>query len=122
MKKRVSRSAPSRRLRCDQRSRYVLDVTRAALLFLLLVAAMPAAARPWTKKTAWEQTDAADLPKVFELGAAYIDFLSRAKTEREVVAFAIERARERGFRELAAGAQVAAGDRLLFPLHGQARA
>jgi aspartyl aminopeptidase len=89
-----------------------------ALLFLLPASGSTEEKR-WFKPTAWERTSAADRPKVLSFGAEYIDFLSQAKTEREVVAFATDRAAARGFQPWQEGRKIAPGDRLLFASRGK---
>lgn len=53
----------------------------------------------YTSKNAWEVLKEEEKPFVFDLAEKYKHFLNCAKTEREVVEYFIERAKEKGYKE-----------------------
>ena len=69
------------------------------------------------RKNAWSKyTSEKDVKKVMEFGEEYRQFLSACKTERECVAFFVEKAKEAGYLDLndviANGKKLKAGDRV----------
>jgi aspartyl aminopeptidase len=93
--------------------------TPAIGLALFALAAAAQERRPWFRPTAWERTPEAERPHVHRFAAEYMDFLGRAKTEREVVAYALEKAKAAGFQPWSEGRRVAPGDRLAFSASGK---
>ncbi len=101
---------------------------RPLLSFLALLSAASLAAADESpplghKRTAWESPLVHDhRSEVFQLADDYIGFVGRHKTEREVVAAAVELARKAGFRPASAVEPLKsahAGDKLLFEEHGK---
>ena len=69
------------------------------------------------RKNAWSKyTSEKDLKKVMAFGEEYRQFLSACKTERECVAFFVEKAKEAGYLDLndviAEGKTLKAGDKV----------
>ncbi len=61
------------------------------------------------RKPVWDLVDEDEKQKIMEFSSEYRTFLSTHKTEREVAEFAIEKARERGFKDISEG-----GDKVII--------
>lgn len=61
---------------------------------------------------AWLRMDAEERKRAFVFASGYIDFLNRAKTERETAAFVEQVAREHGFTDIEKCRELKAGDRV----------
>ena len=76
------------------------------------------------QKNAWEAYDEADLGKLEQLSADYIEFISQNKTERRFAKSAIEQAKSAGYVSLEdayrAGRALHAGDKVYATAHGKA--
>ena len=76
------------------------------------------------QETAWTNYDTADLEKLEEIAAGYIDFISANKTEREFTRATIETAEAAGYVDAAAiaaaGGSLSAGDKVYVQTHGKA--
>lgn len=76
------------------------------------------------QKNAWETYDEADLKKLEQLSAEYIDFISRNKTERRFAKSAIEQAKAAGYESLGEayrqGRALHAGDKVYAAAQGKA--
>ncbi|MDO4290669.1 MAG: aminopeptidase 1 [Eggerthellaceae bacterium] len=76
------------------------------------------------REVAWKKYDEAQLAEVDELAAAYIDFISQNKTERECAAAAIEQAEAVGYTSLEEAARegraLKPGDKVWASAHGKA--
>lgn len=76
------------------------------------------------REVAWKKYDEAQLAEVDELAAAYIDFISQNKTERECAAAAIEQAEAAGYVPLEEavreGRALKLGDKVWASAHGKA--
>ena len=74
-------------------------------------------------EVAWKKYDEADLAEVERIAAAYIDFISENKTEREFTAAAIALAEEAGYKDLlemfANGTPLKPGDKVYAQKHGK---
>lgn len=69
----------------------------------------------YTSKNAWEVLKEEEKPFVFDLAEKYKHFLNCAKTEREVVEYFIERAKEKGYKEFNNNIQeLKPGDKVYF--------
>ncbi len=66
--------------------------------------------------TAWDRLPRGEAERYVE---GYMGFLDEARTEREVVEYLVGMARERGFRELAAGEELSPGDRVYMTFRGK---
>ena len=64
------------------------------------------------KPSVWNKYTDAEKVELENLGKGYIDFLSRCKTERESVDFAIEAAEKAGYKEFKEGTTLRAGDKV----------
>ncbi|MBQ9486435.1 MAG: aminopeptidase, partial [Selenomonadaceae bacterium] len=64
------------------------------------------------KPSVWSKYTDAEKAELENLGKGYIDFLSRCKTERESVTYAIEAAEKAGYKEFKEGATLRAGDKI----------
>ncbi|MBP5369996.1 MAG: hypothetical protein J6Z01_16240, partial [Bacteroidales bacterium] len=72
------------------------------------------------RKNASLLLDDKEIEKAFKFCEGYKDFMSKAKTEREINIFAIEAAKKKGFKEFHFGDKVKAGDKIYFDNRGKA--
>ncbi|MBO7596483.1 MAG: aminopeptidase [Bacteroidales bacterium] len=72
------------------------------------------------RKNASLLLDDKEIDKAFKFCEGYKDFMSNAKTEREINIFAIEAAKKKGFKEFHFGDKVKAGDKIYFDNRGKA--
>ena len=72
------------------------------------------------RKNASLLLDDKEIEKAFKFCEGYKDFMSKAKTEREINVFAIEAAKKKGFKEFHFGDKVKAGDKIYFDNRGKA--
>ena len=68
----------------------------------------------YSKKSVYERLDATAIDAAFDYAKGYMQFLDRAKTEREAVTTAIKMAEEKGFSPYRMGDPLAAGDKRYF--------
>lgn len=66
------------------------------------------------RKNAWEKYDEKQENKVNELAENYKDFISKGKTEREVIKLAIPLLKEKGFKEFKEDVALKPGDKIYF--------
>lgn len=66
------------------------------------------------KKNGWESTSEEEGRKIFDYCNGYIDFLNKAKTEREIVKCAKQIAENNGFRDISTFESLNAGDRVFY--------
>ena len=66
------------------------------------------------KKNGWESTSEEDGRKIFQYCDGYINFLSKSKTEREIVKNATQMARERGFKSIDEYESLKPGDKVYY--------
>jgi aspartyl aminopeptidase len=71
------------------------------------------------KRNAWMRIKDKDIPVMEDLNKAYLQFLNKAKTEREAVDFIADIAVKNGFTELEQCDTVTAGQKLLFVFKGK---
>lgn len=66
------------------------------------------------KKNGWESTSEEEGRKIFRYCDGYINFLSKSKTEREIVKNAKQMARERGFKSIDEYESLKPGDKVYY--------
>ena len=66
------------------------------------------------KKNGWESTSEEEGRKIFQYCDGYINFLSKSKTEREIVKNATQMARERGFKSIDEYESLKPGDKVYY--------
>lgn len=66
------------------------------------------------KKNGWESTSEEEGRKIFQYCDGYINFLSKSKTEREIVKNATQMARERGFKSIDEYESLKLGDKVYY--------
>ncbi|MBQ2938071.1 MAG: aminopeptidase [Clostridia bacterium] len=66
------------------------------------------------KEDGWETVDEIKKEKILDFSKGYMDFLNRAKTEREFIAEATKMARENGYKDIAEFEKLQAGDKVYF--------
>ena len=66
------------------------------------------------KKNGWESTSEEEGRKIFRYCDGYINFLSKSKTEREIVKNATQMARERGFKSIDEYESLKPGDKVYY--------
>lgn len=71
------------------------------------------------KRNAWRRLDKRDMKKAEQISQGYLDFLSRAKTEREAVDYILDIARQRGFEELESIKSLKPGQKIIFKDKGK---
>ena len=52
------------------------------------------------KKSIWQDAKKADVKRIYDFAQIYKDFISKAKTEREMVTYSIEELEAAGFKEI----------------------
>ena len=70
-------------------------------------------------KTVWEKVNDKEKKEIFKFCDGYIDFLNKAKTEREAVKEGIKIAEEAGFKPLTENMKLKAGDKVYFSNRGK---
>ncbi len=65
-------------------------------------------------KTGWEGMDIEEKDVIYRFSQGYMDFLNRAKTEREFIARAKEHADSKGFRDIATVEKLNPGDKVYY--------
>jgi len=70
-------------------------------------------------KTVWEKVTDKEKKEIFKFCDGYIDFLNKAKTEREAVKEGIKIAEEAGFKPLTENMKLKAGDKVYFSNRGK---
>ena len=65
-------------------------------------------------KDGWETTDENQREEIFKLSQKYMDFLNKAKTEREFVKEAKKLADENGYKDIMNFEKLKAGDKVYF--------
>lgn len=71
------------------------------------------------KPNAWTRMSEAEVKAAYHFNEGYIDFLSRAKTEREAVDYIAGLAREKGFKRLAEIDAIVPGQKIYFEKKGK---
>ena len=71
-------------------------------------------------KNGYDRVDTEERLKIEDYCREYMDFLNTARTEREAVRYAIDKAEEHGFRPYRAGETLKAGDRIYRCNRGKA--
>ena len=66
------------------------------------------------KEDGWETVDEIKKEKILDFSKGYMDFLNRAKTEREFIFEATKIARENGYKDIAEFEKLQAGDKVYF--------
>ncbi len=66
------------------------------------------------KENGWETIDEEKKKKIFEFSQGYMEFLNKAKTEREFVKEAIKLARENGYKDIMEFEKLQPGDKIYF--------
>ncbi|MBQ3415230.1 MAG: aminopeptidase [Clostridia bacterium] len=66
------------------------------------------------KENGWEKLDTKERENIFEFAKGYMNFLNKAKTEREFIAEATKVARENGFKDLSEYDELKTGDKVYF--------
>ena len=68
----------------------------------------------YKKVNGWETTDTRQKETIFNFSKDYMNFLNKAKTEREFVAETIKMARENGYKDIAEFEHLKPGDKIYF--------
>lgn len=66
------------------------------------------------KENGWETVDNNKKEEIFKFSEGYMDFLNKAKTEREFIQETIKLARENGFKDIMEYQKLKAGDKIYF--------
>ena len=66
------------------------------------------------KKNGWEDVSGEEEARIYEYAKGYMNFLSKAKTEREIVKASLEIAREHGFKSIDEYDNLNPGDKVYF--------
>ena len=66
------------------------------------------------KINGWETTDTREKENIFNFSRDYMNFLNKAKTEREFIVEAIKMARENGYKDIAEFENLQPGDKVYF--------
>ena len=66
------------------------------------------------KENGWNSVDEAEKEKIFNFSNDYMNYLNRAKTEREFIQEAIKFARENGYRDIIEFQRLQPGDKVYF--------
>lgn len=66
------------------------------------------------KEIGWETIDEETKKKIFEFAQGYMNFLNKAKTEREFVKETIKLARENGYKDIMEYEKLQSGDKIYF--------
>ena len=66
------------------------------------------------KKNAWKKYNGESLEKLMQFNEEYIDFLSKCKTERLCVDFAVKEAEKKGFKNIESFKELKSGDKVYF--------
>ena len=68
----------------------------------------------YKKENGWEKLDTQKREDIFEFSNKYMNFLNKAKTEREFIAQAVKVAKENGFKDLSEYSELHTGDKVYF--------
>ena len=66
------------------------------------------------KKIGWEETTKEEKEAIYNYAQGYMNFLNKAKTEREFIAEAVKVAREKGFRDILEFEKLNPGDKVFY--------
>lgn len=66
------------------------------------------------KENGWEKLDVREKENIFNFAKGYMNFLNKAKTEREFIAESVKVARENGYKDLSEYSNLNAGDKVYF--------
>lgn len=66
------------------------------------------------KKNGWEEISEENKKEIFNYAKGYMDFLSKSKTEREIVRNAVSIIKEKGYRNINEVEHLQAGDKIYF--------
>ena len=67
-----------------------------------------------SSKTGWEDIDSEEKRDIYNFSNGYMEFLNKAKTEREFIAEAVKVAREKGFRDILEFEKLNPGDKVFY--------
>ncbi len=67
-----------------------------------------------SSKTGWEDIDSEKKRDIYNFSNGYMEFLNKAKTEREFIAEAVKVAREKGFRDILEFEKLNPGDKVFY--------
>lgn len=68
----------------------------------------------YKKENGWEKLDTQKREDIFEFSQKYMDFLNKAKTEREFIAESVKVAKTYGFKDLTEVSELHTGDKVYF--------
>lgn len=68
----------------------------------------------YKKENGWEKLDVREKENIFNFAKGYMNFLNKAKTEREFIAESVKVARENGYKDLSEYSNLKAGDKVYF--------
>ncbi len=70
----------------------------------------------YKKVNGWETTDTRQKETIFNFSKDYMNFLNKAKTEREFVVEAVKMARENGYKDISEFEHLVPGDKVCICL------
>ena len=71
------------------------------------------------KENGWKSVDTRKKEAIFNFSKDYMNFLNKAKTEREFTEQAIKKSRDNGYRDIAEFETLKAGDKIYFNNRGK---
>ena len=73
----------------------------------------------YKKKNVFEESDAEKIKAIYAYSNGYMEYLDKAKTEREAVDYSIELAKAKGYTEYQLGEKLSVGDKKYYNNHGK---
>ena len=73
----------------------------------------------YKKKNVFEEADADKIKAIYDYSNGYMEYLDKAKTEREAVDYSIELAEKSGYSEYKLGEKLSVGDKKYYNNHGK---
>ncbi len=73
----------------------------------------------YKKKNVYEEASPEKIKMIYDYSEGYMEYLDRAKTEREAVSYSIELAKASGYTEYNIGEKVSVGDKKYYNNHGK---
>ena len=73
----------------------------------------------YKKKNVFEEADAEKIKAIYAYSEGYMEYLDKAKTEREAVDYSIELAKKKGYSEYKLGEKLSVGDKKYYNNHGK---
>ena len=73
----------------------------------------------YKKKNVFEEADAEKIKAIYAYSDGYMQYLDKAKTEREAVDYSIELAKKKGYTEYKLGEKLSVGDKKYYNNHGK---